>query len=123
MNIHCITGRIINEPELRVTDKGTNVISFGVSVKRDFSKDTDIFDCVAWRKKAEFISQYFHKGNMIAITGEGQKEKYTDRNGVEKTTYKIVVNTADFCTSKSDDNNEENKQPIAIEYDEGDLPW
>ena len=106
MNVIVIMGRLTKEPELRTTGTGISVTSFSVAVNRNYSKDgnaqTDFINCVAWRNTAEFITRYFGKGQMIAIKGSLQQNSYTDKDGNKRTSYDVVVDTADFCGSKEE---------------------
>lgn len=106
LNVVVIMGRLTANPELRTTNSGISVTSFSVAVNRSYSKDgnnqTDFINCVAWRNNAEFISKYFTKGQMIAIRGSLQQNSYTDKDGNKRTTYDVVVDSADFCGSKAE---------------------
>ncbi len=106
LNVVVIMGRLTAQPELRTTNSGISVTSFSVAVNRSYSKDgnnqTDFINCVAWRNNAEFITKYFGKGQMIAIKGSLQQSSYTDKEGNKRTTYDVVVDTADFCGSKAE---------------------
>lgn len=106
LNVVVIMGRLTADPELRTTQSGISVTSFSVAVNRNYSKDgnnqTDFINCVAWRNNAEFISKYFAKGQMIAIKGSLQQNNYTDKDGNKRTSYDVVVDTADFCGSKNE---------------------
>lgn len=106
LNVVVIMGRLTAQPELRTTGTGISVTSFSVAVSRNYSKDgnaqTDFINCIAWRNNAEFITRYFGKGQMIAIKGSLQQNSYTDKDGNKRTSYDVVVDTADFCGSKSE---------------------
>ena len=78
-----LMGRLTAAPELKVTPSGVNVTAFCIAVERRFqqkdgAKQSDFINCVAWRNTAEFITRYFSKGDMIAVTGEIQTRKYKD---------------------------------------------
>lgn len=106
MSINNVTlmGRIGHQPERKQTPTGKSVTSFTVAVDRDYyinsEKITDWIDCVAWDKQAEFIADYFAKGDMIALTGRIETRKYTDKNNINRTTYEIKVDRVSFCGSK-----------------------
>lgn len=100
LNSIIISGRLTKTPELRSTKDGTAVTSFTVAVDRDYGKDTDFIDAVAWKQTAEFISRYFSKGQYITVQGSLQSRKYTDRDGNKRTAWEIIVNHAYFCGSK-----------------------
>ena len=79
-------GRIVNDPELKATPKGTNVCSFRIAVERQYQtkgeeRKADFFNVTAWRSTAEFICKWFGKGRMILVQGELQTRPYTDKNG------------------------------------------
>lgn len=102
-----LMGRLVATPELRNTTTGIAVLSFTIAVDRSFQKageqrQADFIDCVAWRNSAEFISKYFQKGSMIAITGSIQTRNYEDKNGNKRKATEIVVDQASFCGSKSE---------------------
>lgn len=104
MNNICLMGRLSADVELKQTQSGVSVCSFTLAVNRPNVKDTtDWINCVAWRGTAEFITRYFKKGNMIAVTGILTSRKYQDNNGNKRTAFEVVVDRAEFCESKGND--------------------
>ena len=102
-----LMGRLVATPELRNTQTGVAVTSFTLAVERSFARageqrQADFIDCVAWRNTAEFISRYFQKGSMIAVTGSIQTRTYDDKNGNKRKATEIVVDQASFCGSKAE---------------------
>ena len=108
LNHIVIMGRLTREPELRTTQSGVNVASFTVAVDRDFGgrdggdRQTDFFDCSAWRSTGEFVSKYFHKGSMIVVSGRMQSRKYQDREGNNRVAWDIQAENVYFGESKRD---------------------
>lgn len=100
---HCVfMGRLTKEPELRHTQQGTAVTSFTIAVDRDFEKGkTDFIDCVAWRNTAEFVSKYFGKGRMIAVSGSLQMRDWTDKEGNKRRNAEIIADNVYFADSKN----------------------
>ena len=102
-----LMGRLVATPELRSTGTGVSVASFTIAVDRAYAKQgeqrqADFIDCVAWRGTAEFITRYFQKGSMIAITGNIQTRNYEDKNGNKRKAVEVVVDNASFCGSKAE---------------------
>ena len=101
-------GRLTKDPELRHTQNDVAVCSFSIAVDRDYSggngqqKETDFFNVVAWRHTAEFVSKYFAKGRMIAISGRLQSRKYKDNDGNNRVVTEIVAENCYFGDSKKD---------------------
>lgn len=107
LNQIVLMGRLTKDPEVRyVGAKNTPVASFTVAVEREFSsgneKQTDFINCKAWNKTAEFVQKYFSKGNMIALTGSLQSDKYTDKSGQNKIWWEVNVNNVYFTGEKND---------------------
>ena len=102
-----LMGRLVATPELRNTQTGRSVTSFRIAVDRGYVKageqrQADFIDCVAWGTSAEFITRYFQKGAMIAVTGSIQTRNYEDKNGNKRTAVEVLVNQASFCGSKAE---------------------
>ena len=98
-------GRLTHDPELKTTQAGTQFCRFSIACDRDFKntsgeKETDFFDCVAWRKTAEFVSRYFAKGRMIIVEGRMQNRSWTDKEGNKRRSTEIIVDAAHFGDSK-----------------------
>lgn len=108
LNHIVIMGRLVRDPEYKTTGTGLSVTNFSVAVDRDFpgqsgEKETDFIDCVAWRKTAEFITKYFRKGSMIALSGRLQIRGWTDKDGNKRRTAEVVADNAYFGSTKSVD--------------------
>lgn len=106
LNHIVIMGRLTRDPELRRTGSGLAVANFSVAVERDYpnketgEKETDFIDCVAWRQTGEFVSKYFSKGSMIAVSGRLQIRSWTDKDGNSRKTAEIIADNVYFGESK-----------------------
>jgi len=139
-------GRLTRDPELRHTPNGVAVASFSLAVDRGFvSKDggerqTDFIDVVAWRNTAEFVSKYFVKGQMAAVSGRLQIRDWTDKDGNKRRSAEVVADNIHFTESKKsreaslgggtrDDFNAGYQTPVEssdfaeLDMDDGDLPF
>lgn len=132
LNKIIVMGRLTRDPELRYTQNQTPVASFTIAVDRDLGeKQTDFLDCVAWKKTAEFVNNYFRKGGMVVVAGRLQIRDWEDKNGSKRKTAEIVCDNVYFGESRQ---REEGRQklpdvvirdkPTFVEMDdEGDLPF
>lgn len=116
LNHIVIMGRLVRDPELRYTHSSVPVTSFTVAVERDYQSENgerqaDFIDCSAWRATAEFISKYFRKGSMIAVSGRLQAHKWEDRDGNKRTGWAIKVDNVYFADSKKPDSNSSYSAP------------
>ena len=103
-NLVVLTGRLTADPELKTTQSGVSVVSFCVAVQRQYKSGedpiTDFINIVAWRHTAEFVTKYFHKGNMIGVEGSIQTRKYTDKDGNNRTAFEVLANNVQFVEGK-----------------------
>lgn len=129
-----LVGRLTRDPELKQTPNGKSVCSFSIAVNRNFGKETDFPNIVAWEKTAEFINKYFLKGSAILVEGELQSRKYTNKQGTEVTVWEVVASNARFVESKSSNKSNdissnttsystENTIECSDIDDDGDLPF
>ena len=95
-------GRLTADPELRRTGDGTAVCSFTLAVRRPRVKDTsDFIDFVVWRQTAEYLCQYGHKGDIVAvINGVLQSRKWVDKNGNNRVAWEINSDSVELLSSK-----------------------
>lgn len=105
LNQVVIMGRLAADPELRMTGNNIAVCSFSIACDRDYKakdaeRETDWFDCVAWRGTAEFICRNFFKGQSIAISGRLQTRTYVDKQGNKRKVTEVVADNAYFCGKK-----------------------
>ena len=126
LNRICIMGRLTAAPELRYTQQNTPVASFTVAVDRDYQqggseRQTDFIPCVAWRGTAEFVSKYFTKGSMAAVSGRLQLRDWTDKDGNKRRTAEVVADSIYFGESKKRDASPD----VQFEEipDDGELPF
>ena len=101
MNCCHFVGRLCNDPELRRTQDGTAVCSYSLAVKRPMVKDTtDFIDFVSWRQAAEYLCQYGHKGDVVAVTGTLQPRSWTDKEGNKRKTFEVITTSVELLSSK-----------------------
>ena len=122
LNKVVLAGRLTAKPELKVTPSGLNVTSFTIAIKRKGGEESDFINCQAWRKTAEFISQYFGKGDAICVTGAIQTRSWNDNNGNKRFATEVVVDEAMFVDSRSDLKNAPQSTETYNPYHQTDSP-
>ena len=105
LNKAILMGRLTRDPELRYTQSNLPVVSFSIAVDRNYGgngkeRQTDFIDIVAWRRTAEFVSQWFTKGMMIVVVGSIQSRRWQDKNGNNRTSIEVVADEVQFGESK-----------------------
>ena len=86
INKAVVIGNITRDPELRKTKDNKSTCGFTIAVQRNFKNaddeyDSDFINCVAWSHSAEYLCNYAHKGDMIAVSGRIQTRKYKNQEG------------------------------------------
>lgn len=105
MNAVVLIGRTTRDIDLRRTGNGTAVASFTLAVNRDFKtqdgQEADFIQCVAWKKTAELLEQYVHKGDKIALNGSIRTRNYEDSHGRTVYVTEVLVNHVEFLETKN----------------------
>lgn len=105
MNSCVLIGRTTRDIDLRRTGNGTAVASFTLAVNRDFKtndgQEADFIQCVAWKKTAELLEQYVHKGDRIAVNGSIRTRNYEDSHGRTVYVTEVLVNHVEFLETKN----------------------
>jgi single-strand DNA-binding protein len=61
---------------------------------------TDFIECVSWRQSAEYLSQYGHKGDIVAVSGSLQSREWTDKDGKKRKAWEVVTTSVELLSSK-----------------------
>lgn len=122
LNRIIVQGRLTADPEIRLTTKNDKVALFTVAVQRDFDREkTDFINCVSFKSRAEFLENYFHKGDLILVAGQLQIQEYTARDGTNRKAAEILAENVWFSGGKGKTSDAEVK--LAEVEDDGDFPF
>lgn len=98
MNKVIMMGRLTHDPEIKIIDNEKRLCRYRIAVARRYNpKEADFFNCVAFGKSADFVSRWFHKGDMIAIAGRLQNNNYETATGEKRTNTEIIIEEQSFC--------------------------
>ena len=106
LNRVVLVGRLTKDPDIRYTQSNVPVVSFTIAVNRQFTnsatgeKETDFIPIIVWRKQAENVKNFIHKGSLVAIDGRIQTRTYDDQNGVRKYVTEVVADNVAFLEPK-----------------------
>lgn len=128
MNFAVFSGRLVRDPEIRYTNSKKAVASFCIAVDdgktSSGEKKTSFIDCVAWEKRAEFIDQYFIKGDPIIVAGRMSTRTW-EKDGMKHKATELTVTSVEFQRGKARD--EESPAPSRafeeLDDDGGELPF
>lgn len=102
-----LSGRTTKALEVKYTQSGIAVASFTLAVNRQFrdkdgNREADFINCVIWRKGAENLANFTHKGSLIGIDGHLQTRNYQDKDGKKVYVTEVVVDDFVLLESKKD---------------------
>lgn len=94
LNRVILVGRLVADPEHRMTQTGKGVANLRVAVDRKGrEKETDFFDVTTWGQSADFASTYLSKGRLVAVEGRLQVRQYTDKDNQQRKVWEVVADT------------------------------
>lgn len=101
-----ISGNLTNDPELRTTQSGMPVLSFGLAsndrVKNnrtgEWEEKPNFIDCTMFGSRAEGISQYLSKGTKVFISGSLRYSSW-ERDGQKRTKIELIINDVVFINN------------------------
>ena len=102
-----LTGRLTRDLELKTTQSGLSVASFTIAVNRQFTdsqgkREADFINCVIWRKAAENLCKFTHKGSLIGVDGRLQTRSYDNNNGQKVFVTEVVVDSFSLLEPKNE---------------------
>src|SRR4051812_31510488 len=103
MIITTIAGHIgKDDAELRSTPQGNKVLNFSIAAS-DSNRGTVWFECAIWGKYGEVMAQYLTRGRAVTASGDLSTREWTDREGKNRTSLSLKVNSVAPQDSRSDD--------------------
>lgn len=100
-----LVGHLGKDPEMRATSGGMQVASFSLATSerlKDKTDKTEWHNIVMFDKVAEIAGQYLKKGSLVYLEGKLQTEKWTDKEGHERYTTKIIANQMTMLGGKGE---------------------
>lgn len=112
LNLAVLMGRLVADPVLTNVKGDIAKATFTLAVDRNFTKrgekpEVDFIDVLAWRSTANFVSNYFHKGQLIAVQGSIQTSTYTDTQGNKRKAFEVVADEVHFADSRPPESTQE----------------
>lgn len=86
MNQVRLVGNIGNQPELKVTASGFQILQFNMAVSEKYKEEvkTNWFSVKVLGKTTEPLTGVLQRGMRVDVTGKLEVEKWTDKEGNKK---------------------------------------
>lgn len=92
LNRILIVGRLIADPEARVSVEGVPVTKFKLAVTNFGRQATGQIEVITWRRLAEICGQYLKKDRLVLAEGRLQVRSYEDQGGQRKWVTEVAAN-------------------------------
>lgn len=104
-----LIGHLGRDPETRYMPNGEAVTNLALATSESWKdkntgekkEQTEWHRVTIYRKLAEVAGQYLKKGSQVYFEGKLQTRKWTDKDGVERYTTEVIVDTMQMLGSKS----------------------
>ena len=110
-----LLGRLGSDPEVRTLPSGGKVVTFSIATSENYNnkegvkvEQTEWHRIELWEGLANVAEQYLKKGDMAYIEGKIRTEKWTDKEGVERSTVKVRGNSLQLVGGRGASANDEN---------------
>ena len=116
LNQVVLVGRLVKDPELKVTSNGKKTAVVTLAVPRNYKNpegvyETDFLDCTLWTNVAENTTEYCQTGDMVGVKGRIQTRTIQNDDGSKRRKTEIIAEKVTFLAqspkSKEGKNDEE----------------
>ena len=102
-----ISGNLTRDPELRRTQSGMAILSFGVAVNDrrrnpqtgEWEDYANFVDCTMFGARGESLSNILTKGMKVAIEGKLRYSQW-ERDGQRRSKLEVIVDEIEFMSSR-----------------------
>lgn len=115
-----ISGNLTRDCELRATQGGTEVLTFGMAVNDrrknpqtgEWEDRPNFVDCAIFGKRADSLSKILHKGMKVSVEGKLRYQQWQDKNsGQKRSKLSVVVDEIEFMSQSKAENGQQTQQP------------
>ena len=105
-----LIGNVGKDPDVRYLDNGVAVATFSLATtERGYTLQngtqvpdrTDWHNVILWRKLAEVVEKYVHKGDKLYIEGRVRYTTYDDKRGVRHNLTEIWADNMEMLSPKA----------------------
>lgn len=132
INHVAITGNLTRSPELRATQGGTAVLSFGIAVNDrrknasgQWEKVPNFFECVTFGNRAAALSDILAKGMKVAIAGKLHYSSW-EKDGQRHSKVDIIANDVELMQNRKPQQEQTQAfapQPPTMDMYDSDIPF
>jgi single-strand DNA-binding protein len=102
-----IVGNLTKDPESRNFPDGSPIANISVACNEKYKDKqgemkevVEYINIVFFGKLADIVADYLRKGSSVYVEGKLKTEKYTDKQGIEKYSTKVVASSMQMLGGK-----------------------
>jgi single-strand DNA-binding protein len=109
LNKAMLIGNVGRDPDVKYVEQGVPLASFPLATtERGYTlqngtqvpERTEWHNIVAWRRPAEYVEKFIHKGDRVFIEGQLRTRNYEDRNGITRYVTEIWAERVELLSSR-----------------------
>jgi len=110
MNKVMLIGHVGAEPQVRYLDTGICVAQIRLATTEkgytlqngtQVPDRTEWHSVIFWRKQAEVVEKFVHKGDKLYVEGKIQSRDWADKQGISHKVYEIMADNLELLSSKA----------------------
>lgn len=113
-----ISGNLTRDPELRSTQGGKSILTFGVAVNDrrrnpqtgEWEDVPNFVDCVVFGARAEALGKFLSKGSKVAIDGKLRYSSW-EKDGQRRSKLEVIVEECEFLSQREAQNGRQQANP------------
>lgn len=113
-----ISGNLTRDPEMRASQSGTQILSFGVAVNDrrrnpqsgEWEDVPNFIDCVVFGNRANALQRFLTKGMKVAIEGKLRWSQW-EKDGQKRSKIEVIVDEVEFLSGSKAQNQPQSQQP------------
>ena len=112
-----ISGNLTRDPQMRATQSGTQILSFGVAVNDrrrnpqsgEWEDVPNFIDCVVFGNRADALQRFLTKGMKVAIEGKLRWSQW-EKDGQNRSKIEVIVDEVEFMSGSKAQNQPQQQQ-------------
>ena len=107
LNTVMLLGNLTRDPDMRQTQHGSAVATFGLAVNRRYRQGDQwieqvcYVDIVTFGRQAETVGKYLNKGSLVMIEGRLEWCSWETEDGHKRSKHQVIANNVQFMPSGS----------------------
>ena len=102
-----LSGNLTRDPEMKMTQAGMAILSFGIAVNDrrrnqagDWEDVPNFFDCTLFGKRAESLGKILEKGMKVSIEGKLRWSQWETKEGQKRSKVDVFVDEIEFMSAR-----------------------